>query len=56
MVFGTFRNPKARESRAAGFYAGASARLREMLAFRDVASAPPCQEDRGSAKQEAWAS
>jgi sterol desaturase/sphingolipid hydroxylase (fatty acid hydroxylase superfamily) len=35
MVFGTFRNPVAMESEA-GFYDGASTRVAEMLAFRDV--------------------
>jgi hypothetical protein len=39
-VFGTFRNPAAGEAhREAGFYAGASSRIGEMLAFQDV-SAP----------------
>jgi sterol desaturase/sphingolipid hydroxylase (fatty acid hydroxylase superfamily) len=39
IVFGTFRNP-GREARQPlqGFYDGASARVGEMLAFRDVAS------------------
>ncbi len=37
MVFGTFVNPgKAQERPAQGFYEGASARVREMLLFRDV--------------------
>jgi len=41
MVFGTLRNPRAgAEPREAGFYDGASARVSEMLAFRDV-SRPP---------------
>lgn len=35
MLFGTFRNPAAIESQA-GFYDGASTRVVEMLAFRDV--------------------
>ena len=37
ILFGTFRNPKdfVRES---GFYEGASAKLPQMLAFRDIAS------------------
>ena len=35
MVFGTFRNPGARETPvSAGFYRGGSARLAAMLAFR----------------------
>jgi sterol desaturase/sphingolipid hydroxylase (fatty acid hydroxylase superfamily) len=37
MLFGTYRNPAAGESRPLhGFHEGASARLPEMLAFRDV--------------------
>jgi sterol desaturase/sphingolipid hydroxylase (fatty acid hydroxylase superfamily) len=37
LLFGTFRNPRAgTEPRAAGFYDGASLRIGEMLAFRDV--------------------
>lgn len=37
MLFGTFRNPQAgTEPREAGFYIGASVRVGEMLAFRDV--------------------
>jgi sterol desaturase/sphingolipid hydroxylase (fatty acid hydroxylase superfamily) len=40
-VFGTLRNPPAGEPRPVlGFYDGASARLADMLAFRDV-SRPP---------------
>jgi sterol desaturase/sphingolipid hydroxylase (fatty acid hydroxylase superfamily) len=38
MVFGTFRHP-ASAPREAGFYAGASAKLGRMLAFRDVSPA-----------------
>ena len=38
LLFGTFRNPRA-FTVAAGFYDGASARVSEMLRFRDV-SAP----------------
>jgi len=37
IVFGTFRNPKAFQV-AHGFYAGASERIPEMLAFRDVST------------------
>ncbi len=37
MVFGTFRNPADGIPREAGFYAGASARIGAMLAFRKVA-------------------
>jgi len=37
MLFGTFRNPQADAvPREAGFYDGASTRIAEMLAFRDV--------------------
>lgn len=37
MLFGTYRNPAADRPRpAAGFYEGASARIADMLAFRDV--------------------
>ena len=39
MLFGTFRNPEGYETEA-GFYDGASARVVEMLMFRDV-SRPP---------------
>jgi sterol desaturase/sphingolipid hydroxylase (fatty acid hydroxylase superfamily) len=39
IVFGTFRNP-ARWEAETGFYAGASARLGEMLIGRDVATRP----------------
>jgi len=39
MLFGTFRNPEGYEMET-GFYDGASARVTEMLAFRDV-SMPP---------------
>lgn len=37
MVFGTFRNPADEIPNEAGFYAGASARIGAMLAFREVA-------------------
>jgi len=37
MIFGTFRNPDGFQSEH-GFYDGASARLADMLAFRDVSS------------------
>lgn len=43
ILFGTFRNPETYETEA-GFYDGASARILEMLAFRDV-SKP--QDDKG---------
>lgn len=36
IVFGTFRNPKG-FARQAGFHDGASAKILQMLAFRDVA-------------------
>lgn len=37
MVFGTFRNPQGYEMEI-GFYHGASARVIDMLTFRDVAT------------------
>ena len=37
IVFGTFRNPEGFQSEH-GFYQGASARIPEMLAFRDVST------------------
>jgi len=37
IVFGTFRNPKAFQPEH-GFYQGASSRIPEMLAFRDISS------------------
>ena len=43
IVFGTFRNPEGFQ-REHGFYAGASERIPEMLAFRDV-SAPKSAVD-----------
>ena len=39
MLFGTFRNPREYVGET-GFYPGASARIAEMLAFRDVGSPP----------------
>jgi sterol desaturase/sphingolipid hydroxylase (fatty acid hydroxylase superfamily) len=46
MVFGTFRNPAiaAGETREAGFYDGASSRVLEMLAFRDVSQPAPADD------------
>ncbi|MDJ0926624.1 MAG: sterol desaturase family protein [Gammaproteobacteria bacterium] len=43
MLFGTFRNPRALDDTACGFYPGASSRIPEMLIGRDVSqpSAPP---------------
>ena len=40
MMFGTFRNPRELEDTACGFYAGASARIPEMLIGVDVSSPP----------------
>jgi len=40
IVFGTFRNAAAGERPVPGFWHGASARVRDMLLFRDVAHAP----------------
>lgn len=42
MVFGTFRNPAVIDAEA-GFYDGASERVAEMLAFRDVSR--PAEDD-----------
>lgn len=39
MLFGTFRNPRGYEMET-GFYDGASARVADMLAFRDVSEPP----------------
>ena len=43
VIFGTFRNPEAFQEEQ-GFYQGASARLVDMLLFRDVTSAKPAEE------------
>jgi hypothetical protein len=43
-VFGTFRNPESVDGVQAGFYNGASARILDMLLFRDV-SRPPQDEE-----------
>lgn len=40
ILFGTFRNPKSVEKMPAGFYLGGSTRIRDMLAFRDIANIP----------------
>jgi sterol desaturase/sphingolipid hydroxylase (fatty acid hydroxylase superfamily) len=41
MVFGTFRNPpRSALTPLQGFHDGASARIAEMLLFRDVSGAP----------------
>ncbi|MGE3394955.1 MAG: hypothetical protein AB7J97_11690, partial [Steroidobacteraceae bacterium] len=39
LLFGTFRNPR-KYAPEQGFYDGASARVGELLLWRDVASAP----------------
>ena len=36
MIFGTYRNPRELVATAHGFYDGASRRIIDMLAFRDV--------------------
>jgi sterol desaturase/sphingolipid hydroxylase (fatty acid hydroxylase superfamily) len=46
LVFGTFRNPETFQDQQ-GFYPGASARVAEMLAFRDVTSPRSEDEDPG---------
>ncbi len=40
MIFGTFRNPRTQDD-PVGFYTGASARIIDMLVFRDVADSNP---------------
>jgi sterol desaturase/sphingolipid hydroxylase (fatty acid hydroxylase superfamily) len=45
LVFGTCRNPRTHDVPEQGFYEGASARLMDMLAFRDV-SQPARREGR----------
>jgi len=45
LLFGTFRNPRGYEMET-GFYEGASARIPEMLCFRDV-SEPPASGEEG---------
>jgi sterol desaturase/sphingolipid hydroxylase (fatty acid hydroxylase superfamily) len=44
MVFGTFRNPEGFQQEH-GFYPGASERIPEMMAFRDVSTPRPPVED-----------
>lgn len=44
MLFGTFRNPQAVVAPETGFYKGASARIGDMLLFRDVSR--PAADDR----------
>lgn len=46
MVFGTFRNPEKIENPETGFYTGASARVGDMLLFRDVSK--PAEEPAAS--------
>ncbi len=36
MIFGTFRNPRTQDA-PVGFYTGASAKILDMLVFKDVA-------------------
>jgi sterol desaturase/sphingolipid hydroxylase (fatty acid hydroxylase superfamily) len=45
IVFGTFRNPRSVEGFRAGFWNGASARLLDMLCFRDVSQPPRRTEE-----------
>jgi len=47
LLFGTFRNPRTYELET-GFYNGASARVGDMLRFRDVSAAPASEDDRGA--------
>jgi sterol desaturase/sphingolipid hydroxylase (fatty acid hydroxylase superfamily) len=54
MVFGTFRNPRSVDGYETGFYNGASARLLDMLRFRDVSKpAPAASEAPNLVRQEA---
>lgn len=61
ILFGTFRNPEAHAPET-GFYPGASARIPEMLLFRDVtepragAAAPPTVDERIGDRTRAQAS
>jgi len=50
IVFGTFRNPENFQ-REHGFYAGASARIPEMLVFRDVSTPGERTDDVGATPQ-----
>jgi sterol desaturase/sphingolipid hydroxylase (fatty acid hydroxylase superfamily) len=45
LLFGTFRNPQGHEMET-GFYPGASARVGEMLRFRDVSISPTKADSR----------
>jgi len=47
LLFGTFRNPRTYELET-GFYNGASARVGDMLRFRDVSAAPASEDDQGA--------
>lgn len=49
MAFGTFRNPETYENET-GFYDGASARVGDMLAFRDVSEPGPRRRREAGAK------
>lgn len=49
MIFGTFRNPRSVEGYESGFYRGASARIIDMLLFRDV-SRPDSVPERDDAR------
>lgn len=54
IVFGTFRNPApGAEPREAGFYDGASTRVAEMLAFRDVSRPAGDDAPRGAPETQA---
>ncbi len=47
ILFGSFENPKGYEHDA-GFYEGASARIIDMLLFRDVSTQPPGRQQKDS--------
>jgi len=54
MLFGTYRNPRSVEGLEAGFYDGASKRIRDMLLFRSVSkpSEPSGERERIPAEEE----
>jgi len=55
IVFDTFENPKNVEGIEAGFYAGASTRLADMLCGRDVSTAPNESDNPAQARRRKWA-
>lgn len=53
VVFGTFKNPATWDGQA-GFYDGASGRVRDMLRGRDISSAPSGEGAPGDSAVESW--